>query len=141
VGKQEKLAWLSFVLLLVAASYLGWMLLRPTFDDGFYGRSVHYVWYLSLVFAGIGAWVRRQNGPLKDERDQRIHAKALESGYAALILMLLVMPFIFGLDGIVSFVHPQISGWLNLLLFFYVVASMLIYSVVRVALYWQDRRN
>ncbi|MFT4256159.1 MAG: hypothetical protein QM599_04270 [Pseudoxanthomonas sp.] len=142
MGKQEKLAWLVFALSAAGALYLGWVLFDPTngLDEDGFERARMHAYYLCWIFGGVGAWVRRQSGPLQDERDRQINAKALESGYGALMLMLVVVTAIIGLDDYTTVIRSRIPGWTETLMLFCIAASVLVYSLVRLTMYWRDRQ-
>lgn len=134
MNRHEKTAWLLLAAFSLAAGLLGWKLFFA--NDGLEPEVIGPAWWLFVI--GYFFFIRKDNTVAADERDQVIQARGVRAGYAALMLMLMVVSVL--AEGFGDFVASRTGDWLGSFLVWLVCISMSLHAAVMVWHYWRDRR-
>ena len=142
MNKQEKLALLAVFVFALGTIYMGWHLfLTPeAINDGVVSDSARkagwrffLLFSVGMLFVGI-----RDKAIFTDERDGKIASKGLAVGHILLVIILVLAASAISLDS--AYAASRTSGWVELFLLFTLSISNLSTSIVRIVLYWRDRR-
>ncbi len=138
MSKAEKLAWLHFGLLLIAAGYMGWLWWSSWPDTEVLRRNANLFgqWLNWLVIVAIASvWLIKLRGPkepLADERDRAINGEARTNGFAALAIMVYLMAVLVHVDGWQAQVTPP---WMSLAMMSMLALALLVDAGCRIVRY------
>lgn len=140
MGKQEKLTWLTLVIVSAASAWLGWLLWTTWPDTAVFTREHDamtrpLLWavylLLGVLLAAQMKW--RPEEPYADERDRAILQAGHVQGFAALALMNVVLGIVVvANDGLLARLDAE---WLRYLLLLQVGIAFAIASAYRIVRY------
>lgn len=139
MSKQEKLTWLTFVVVTVASGWLAWLLWTTwpntevfALQEEDVGRYLALMVFLVLCVTAAAQAKWRPKEPFADERDLDIMYAGNTQGFAALALMNVVLGVLVIIDdGLLARLAPE---WVRYLLLLQVGIAIAIgwgYRIVR----------
>jgi hypothetical protein len=142
MSKHEYRAWWRFVLSGLFGAYLCWWLFfadQTVVEQAWEGvRDVMDLMFYVMIWVSY-VHLRRRKGIAQDERDLAISGIAAQTALVALVLLVLLTPFIVGGDGREDEVVLK-RDWLDFYTLACIAFAVWMEAAVTVFHHWRDRR-